>query len=91
LAEHFSTQVVLFSFTHLCVKLPRPVDSEVTFTVSCAGCREFESQRPAKYNTTLQTARHRFNIYANNSVTLALWRGDGHRKLVTHFRVIRRV
>jgi len=41
--------------------------------------------------TTLQTVRHRFNIYAGSCVALALWRGVGHRKLVTRFGVIRRV
>jgi len=35
----------------------------------------------------LQTVRHRFNIYAGSSVALALWRGYGHRKLVTRFGV----
>jgi len=39
----------------------------------------------------LQTVRHRFNIYANNCVALALRRGDGHRKLVTRFGVMQRV
>jgi len=39
----------------------------------------------------LQTVCHRFNIYASNCVTMALWRVDGHRKLVTRFGVIRRV
>jgi len=38
-----------------------------------------------------QTVRHHFNIYAGSCVALALWRGDGHRKLVTRFGVIRRV
>jgi len=36
----------------------------------------------------LQTVRHRFNIYASSCVVLALWRGDGHRKLVTRFGVL---
>jgi len=40
---------------------------------------------------TLQTIRHRFNIYASSCVASVLWRGDGHRKLVTRFSVIRRV
>jgi len=39
----------------------------------------------------LQTVHHRFNIYTGSCVTLALWRGDGHRQLVTRFGVIRRV
>jgi len=39
----------------------------------------------------LQTVCHRFNIYASNCVALSLSRGDGHRKLVTRFCVIRRV
>jgi len=36
--------------------------------------REFESQRPAKSYTVLQTVRQRFNIYASSYryVTLAL-------------------
>jgi len=39
----------------------------------------------------LQTVRHRFNIYASSCVALALWRGNGHRKLVTRYGVIQRV
>jgi len=39
---------------------------------SCAGGREFVSQRPAKSYTALQTVRHRFNIYASSCVALAL-------------------
>jgi len=40
----------------------------------------------------LQAVGHRFNIYyAGNCVALALWRDDGHCKLVTCFGVIRRV
>jgi len=39
----------------------------------------------------LQTVRHRFNIYASSYVSFALWRGVGHRKLVTYFGVIRRL
>jgi len=35
--------------------------------------------------TALQTVRHRFNIYASKCVALALWRGDGHRKLVRRY------
>jgi len=53
------------------------------------GGREFESQRPARSYTVLQTVRHRFNIYAGSCVTLALWCRDGHHKLVTRFCVIR--
>jgi len=34
--------------------------------VSCAGGREFESQRLAKSYTALQTVCHRFNIYAGS-------------------------
>jgi len=33
----------------------------------------------------LPTVRHRFNIYASSCVVWALWRGDGHRQLVTRF------
>jgi len=45
----------------------------------------------AKSYSTLQMVRYRFNIYAGSWVALALWRGDGHRKLVTRFfSVIRR-
>jgi len=58
---------------------------------SCAEGQEFVSQRPAKSYTALQTVRHRFNIYASGCVTMALWRGDGHRKLDTRFDVIRQV
>jgi len=32
-----------------------------------------------------------FNIYAGSCVALALWRGDGYRKLVTRFGVTRQV
>jgi len=39
----------------------------------------------------LQTVHHGFNIYVSSCVTLALCRGNGHRKLVTRFGVIRRV
>jgi len=39
----------------------------------------------------LQMVCHDLNIYANSWVVLALWHGDGHRKLVTRFGVIRRV
>jgi len=39
----------------------------------------------------LQTVHHRFNIYVSSCVALALWRGEGHSKLVTCFGVIRRV
>jgi len=46
---------------------------------------------PAKSYTALQTIRYRFNIYVSSCVALALQRGDGHRKLVTRFSVIRRV
>jgi len=35
----------------------------------------------------LQTVRHRFNIYASSCVALALWRGVGHRILITRFGV----
>jgi len=45
----------------------------------------------AKSYTALQTVRHRFNIYASSCVALALWRGDGHRQLVTRFGVIRQL
>jgi len=40
------------------------------------GGREFEYQKPAKSYTALQSC-----------VALALWRRDGHRKLVTRFGV----
>jgi len=45
--------------------------------------------RPTKSYTILQTVRHCFNIYESGCVALALWRGDGHRKLVTRFGVMR--
>jgi len=35
---------------------------------SCAGGREFESQRPAKPYTALQLVLHRFDIYAGSCV-----------------------
>jgi len=54
---------------------------------SYAGGREFVSQRSTKSYTALQRVRHRFNIYASSCVALVLWRGDGHRKLVTCFGV----
>jgi len=38
----------------------------------------------------LQTVRHRFNIYSDSCVALALCGGDGHRKLVTRCGVTRR-
>jgi len=44
----------------------------LTRVASCAGGREFESQRPTISYTSLQTARHRFNIYAGNC--LLPWR-----------------
>jgi len=53
------------------------------------GGREFESQKPAKSNSALQSVRHRF-IYVVSCVFLALCRGKGHRKLVTRCDVIRR-
>jgi len=56
--------------------------------------REVESSFPkgrAKSYSALETVRHRFNIYAGSCVALALWRGDGHRQVVTHLGVIRRV
>jgi len=46
---------------------------------------------PAKSCTALQTIRHRLNIYASSCVASALWRGDGHRKLVIRLGVIWRV
>jgi len=46
---------------------------------------------PAKLYTALQTVRHRFNIYEDSCVALALWRGVGQRKLVQRFGVIRQV
>jgi len=42
---------------------------------------------PDKSDRALQTVRHRFNICASSCVALALWRGNGHRKLVTRFGV----
>jgi len=44
---------------------------------SCAGGREFVSQRLAKSYTALQTVRHHSNIYVGSCVALALRRGDG--------------
>jgi len=37
----------------------------------------------------LQTVCHRFNIYASSWVALALWRGDGHRKLVNTVSIMK--
>jgi len=53
-------------------------DLTVIACASCARSREFESQRPAKSYTGLQTVRHRFNIYASCCVALALWCADGY-------------
>jgi len=40
----------------------------------------------------VQTIRHRFNIYASSYIaSVVVCRGDGHRKLVTRFGVIRRI
>jgi len=64
------------------------IDIAVNARASCAGGREFESQRPTKSYTVV---RHRLNIYAGSCVALALWCRDGHRKLVTRFGVILRV
>jgi len=58
-------------------KLFVQVITDLWLSASCAGGREFESQRPAKSDAALQTIRHRFNIYASSCVALALWRGDG--------------
>jgi len=60
----------------------------------CLVCGSFGVQNPGLVNyVALQTVRHRFNIYANMPVyvALALWRRDEHCKLVTRFGVIRRV
>jgi len=38
-------------------------------------------KKTAKSYTTLQTVRHRFNIYAGNSVTLPSWRYDAEISL----------
>jgi len=45
--------------------------------------------RAPKSYTALQTFCHRFSIYAISYVVLAQYRGDGHRKLITGFSVIR--
>jgi len=42
-------------------------------------------------NHNVVKVRHRFYIYASSCIALSLWRGDGHRKLVTRFSIIRRV
>jgi len=54
----------------------------VNARASCAGGWEFESQKLAKSCTALQMVCHRFNIYAGSCVAFALWRGEGHRRLV---------
>jgi len=46
--------------------------------------REVWSSNPGRL-PTLQTVRHRFNIYSSSCVALALCRGIRHRKLVTRF------
>jgi len=61
---------------------------------SCAGGREFVSQRPTKSNTALQTVRHRFTT--STQVAVLPWRygaemGTANSLVVTHFGVIRRV
>jgi len=45
---------------------------------------------PTKSYTSLQTVRHRFNIYVSSCVDLALWHEHRHRKLVKRFGIIRR-
>jgi len=57
--------------------------------------REFGVYNPGavKFYTALQAVCHRLNICASLPVcrVLALWHGNGHRKLVTRFVVIRRI
>jgi len=49
----------------------RSTGRTVNALVLCAGSREFDSQRPAKSYTALQTVRHRFNISASSCVAMA--------------------
>jgi len=58
---------------------------------SLSRVQEVWNSIPGPANIVLQMVWHRFNNYASNCVALVLWRGDGHRKLVTRFGVIRRV
>jgi len=59
----------------------------VNARASCARGREFESQKACQIFHSVATVSHRFYIYASSCVALALWRGDGHCKLVTRFGV----
>jgi len=53
----------------------RVIDVRVVYArASCGGDREFESQRPSKSYTALQTVRHGFNTYAGSFAALTLWR-----------------
>jgi len=47
----------------LLLKINRYVNCFINAHVSCAGGREFVSQKPAKSHAALQMVRHRFNIY----------------------------
>jgi len=82
-------QVATNYFLRLDLGYSCDVMSVLTCWMACLVCggREFVSQWPAKSYTALQTVFHRFNIYASSCVALALWRKDGHHKLVTRFGV----
>jgi len=56
-------------------------------------CAEVWRSNPVstKSYTALQTVRHRLKTYGSSFDVSALWRGNGHRKLVTRFGVIRRL
>jgi len=72
-------KIRLFSYKQFCKNITR-----LNFVKKNNGVRMVWSSNPesAKSYKALQTVWHRFNIYASSSVALALWRADGHRKLM---------
>jgi len=64
----------------------RTIDTRTLY----AGGLEFES-RTGQTLHSVTNGLPPLRIYASTCVAFALWRGDGHRKLVTRFSVIRRV
>jgi len=64
--------------SNLSIRDSSGMEEGVNERASCAGGREFVSQRSAKSYTALQTVRHRFNIYVGSCVALALLRENGH-------------
>jgi len=78
--HHLSLKTVSF---FCLIQLWYRLDNQtVNACASCVGGREFKSHRLAKSygSPPLQHLRSSY-------VALALWRGDGHRKLVTLFGV----